>query len=382
MSSKNTFINLRQSFCKQAHRIVVKVGSSVVTTSEGLNLDTIHALAAQIAALRQQGKEIILVSSGAIAAGMRKLGLKQRPLSLPQQQALAAIGQGDLIRSYEEVFAKYSQKVAQILLTRDGLAQRYRYLNARNTLFALFRWGVIPIINENDTVAVEEIKFGDNDTLAGLITAMTEADLLILLTDIDGLCDRDPRIHPEAKCLRIVEEFTEEIETLGKAAPNKVGRGGIASKIKVAKKMTSLGIPVIIANGLKKDVLLRIFAGEEVGTFFVPQGPKRTRKHWLSSLPPKGKLVLDAGAVRAILSHGKSLLPSGIVRVEGKFFAGDPVVCVDEKGKEIAIGLINYDAKEVEKIKGLNTKEIEGQLGYKGYDEVIHRDNLCLLSGW
>ncbi len=379
MLSKNAFTNLRQLVCKQAHRIVVKVGSSVITTSDGLNLNTIHALAAQIAALRQERKEVILVSSGAIAAGMRKLGLKQRPLSLPQQQALAAIGQGDLIRSYEEAFAKYGQKVAQILITRDGLVQRYRYLNARNTLFALFRWGIIPIINENDTVAVEEIKFGDNDTLAGLITAMTEADLLILLTDIDGLCDRDPRIYPEARCLRIVEKFTEEIEALGKAAPNKVGRGGIASKIKVAKEMTSLGIPVIIASGLRKDVLLRIFAGEEIGTFFVPQGPKKTRKHWLSSLPPKGKLVLDAGAVKAIVFNGKSLLPSGIVRVEGRFFAGDPVVCVDEEGKRIAIGFINYDAEEVEKIKGLNTKEIEKRLGYKGYDEVIHRDNLCVL---
>ncbi|MCD6319934.1 MAG: glutamate 5-kinase [Candidatus Desulfofervidaceae bacterium] len=379
--SKNKFYRLRKTVCERARRIVVKVGSSVVTTEDGLNLPVIRQLTNEIAFLCKQKREIVLVTSGAIAAGMRKMGLEQRPLSLPQQQALAAIGQGDLIRTYEEAFATYHQRVAQVLLTRDGLVQRHRYLNARNTLFTLLRWGIIPIVNENDTVAVEEIKFGDNDSLAGLIAAMVEADLLILLTDMDGLYDQDPRTYPEAQRLQVVEKINEKIEALGESAPNKLGRGGIASKIKVAKEMTALGIPVFIARGLTPGVLTLLFAGEDIGTFFVPQ-PRQwcIRKHWIASLPPKGEIILDPGAVKAILSYGKSLLPSGIIETHGQFYVGDPVYCLDEEGRKIAIGLVNYNASEIEKIKGLNTRDIERVLGYKGYDEVIHRDNLCVLG--
>ena len=378
---RGDFLTLRKKICERARRIVVKVGSSVVTTEDGLNLSVIKQLTAEIASLCKQKREIVLVTSGAIAAGMRKRGLKKMPLSLPQQQALAAIGQGDLIRTYEEAFATYQQQVAQVLLTRDGLVRRHRYLNARNTLFTLLRWGIIPIVNENDTVAVEEIKFGDNDCLAGLIAAMVEADVLILLTDMDGLYDHDPRSYPEAQRLQVVKEINERIEALGKTVPNKLGRGGIASKIKVAKEMTTLGIPVFIARGLTPNVLTLLFAGEDIGTFFMPQ-PRQwgIRKHWIASLPAKGEIILDPGAVKAILSYGKSLLPSGIIETHGQFGTGDPVYCLDEDGKKIAIGLVNYNASEIEKIKGLNTRDIEKVLGYKGYDEVIHRDNLCVLG--
>ncbi len=380
MGSKNNIQQLRECICKGAHRIVVKVGSSVITTPEGLNLGRINALTAQISLLWEQKKEVILVTSGAIAAGMRKMGLKKRPVSLPKQQALAAIGQGDLIHTYEEAFAQYDQKVAQILLTRDGLVQRHRYLNARNTLFSLLHWNVIPIINENDTVTVEEIQFGDNDNLAGLIAAMVEADLLILLTDMKGLYDADPRICPEAKCIGIIESIDEKIERLGQSLPNKVGRGGIGSKIKVAKQMMQLGIPVVIAGGFENDVLLEIVRGKAIGTFFVPQKIKRIKKHWLASLLPKGKLVIDDGAVKAIVFQGGSLLPSGIVKVDGEFLRGDPVVCIDKGGNQIAIGLSNYNSIEVAKIKGLKTGEIEKVLGHKDFDEVIHRDNMCILN--
>ena len=381
MKSKKGIIKLRKSICENAHRIVIKVGSSVITTAEGLNLPIITQLAAQIASLRQKGKEIILVSSGAIAAGKRKMKFKQGHFSLPQYQALAAIGQGDLIQCYERAFAVYNQPIAQVLLTRDGLIQRHRYLNARHTFLALLRWGVIPIVNENDTVAVEEIKFGDNDFLAGLITAMLETDLLILLTDINGLYQQDPRIHPEARRLPIVEKIDAFIEALGASPPNKLGRGGIASKIQVAKEMTALGIPVIMARGKDPEVLCSIFRGEEIGTLFIAQKTHlRVRKHWLASLPPKGKIVIDSGAEKALRYGGKSLLPPGIKSVDGQFSPGDPVCCTNEQGEKIAIGLVNYSSWEVEKIKGLKTKEIEKVLGHKGYEEVIHRDNLCILE--
>ncbi|HDD45457.1 MAG TPA: glutamate 5-kinase [Candidatus Desulfofervidus auxilii] len=380
MLSREEIINLRKSLCKRVRRLVIKVGSSVITTQSGLNVKVIEQLVTQIAKLHNQGKEVILVSSGAIAAGMRKMGLKQRPVSLPQQQALAAIGQSDLIRIYEEAFAIYNLKVAQVLLTRDGLVDRHRYLNARHTFFSLLHWGIVPIVNENDTVAVEEIKFGDNDFLAGFITAMLEADLLILLTDMNGLYNHDPRFYPEAKRLPIIEKIDKKIEALGKTTPSFLGRGGIASKIKVAKDITAVGIPVFIAKGDKPGILNAILEGEDVGTLFLPQKTQRLRKHWLASLPAKGELVIDEGAIKAIKQNGKSLLPSGIKKVKGQFFAGDPVYCVGEKGERIAIGLVNYNSTEVEKIKGLNTKDIIKVLGYKGYDEVIHRDNLCVLE--
>jgi glutamate 5-kinase len=381
MKPKANLLELRKSIYKNAKRIVIKVGSSVITTNKGLNLVIIAQLAAQIARLCQEGKEIIFVSSGAIAAGIQKMGLKQKPLSLPQQQALAAIGQGDLIHSYQEAFATYKQPVAQVLLTRDSLINRQRYLNVHHAFRSLLRWKVIPIVNENDTVAVEEIKFGDNDFLAGLITAMLETDLLVFLTDIDGFYNHDPRIYPNAKRMPIIEKIDASIEILGNSKSNKFGKGGIASKIQVAKEMMALGIPMFIAKGQSKDILFLLFKGEDIGTFFVPQKTQLPlRKHWLASLLPKGKLVIDPGAVRALWDGGKSLLPSGIKNVYGSFFAGDPVSCINEKGENVAIGLVNYSSNEIEKIKGLKTREIKKVLGYKDYEEVIHRDNLCLIK--
>jgi glutamate 5-kinase len=300
---------------------------------------------------------------------------------LPEQQAIAAIGQGGLIQAYEEIFAQYRQRVAQILLTRDDLADRYRYLNARNTLFTLLKWGVIPIINENDTVAVEEIRFGDNDQIAALITGMIEADLLILLTDIDGLYDRDPRSHPDAQRLPLIEKIDTDIKQLANAIPSRLGRGGMASKIQIIKDITGLGIPVFVSNGKEPLILRKILSGEDVGTLFLPQ-PSRfpIRKHWISSLKPKGELMIDAGAVRALIHDGKSLLPSGIKSVKGTFQIGDPVCCVDDDNRWIGTGLINYTSSDVEKIKGLNTSEIARVLGFKDYDEIIHRDNLFVIK--
>ncbi len=371
----------RKAICDRTKRVVIKIGSSVITTEEGINLTAINHLSDEISGLKAGGREVLLVSSGAIASGMKKMRLKRRLTSLPEQQAIAAIGQGGLIQAYEEIFAQYRQRVAQILLTRDDLADRYRYLNARNTLFTLLKWGVIPIINENDTVAVEEIRFGDNDQIAALITGMIEADLLILLTDIDGLYDRDPRSHPDAQRLPLIEKIDADIKQLANAIPSRLGRGGMASKIQIIKDITGLGIPVFVANGKEPLILRRILSGEDVGTLFLPQ-PSRfpIRKHWISSLKPKGELMIDAGAVRALIHDGKSLLPSGIKSVKGTFQIGDPVCCVDEDNRWMGTGLINYSSSDVEKIKGLNTSEIARVLGFKDYDEVIHRDNLFVIK--
>ncbi|MCD6254722.1 MAG: glutamate 5-kinase [Deltaproteobacteria bacterium] len=371
----------RKAICDRAKRIVIKVGSSVITAEGGVNLNVIDGLSDEISFLKAGGREVVLISSGAIASGIKKMGIKRRLASLSEQQAAAAIGQGGLIQAYEEGFAKYGQHVAQILITRDDLANRYRYLNARNTLFTLLRWGVIPIINENDTVAVEEIQFGDNDKIAALITGIVEADLLILLTDIDGLYDKDPRIHPDAHHLPLVERIDQKIKKLANSIPGRFGRGGMASKIQIIKDVTRLGIPVFIANGREPLILHKIFSGENVGTLFLPQSTHfPIRKHWISSLKPKGELVIDAGAVKALVYNRKSLLPSGIKLVRGVFQVGDPVCCVDENRRLIGIGLVNYASSDIEKIKGLKTSEISRVLGFKNYDEVIHRDNLYVIE--
>lgn len=377
----NTKDLTRKAICDRTKRVVIKVGSSVITTERGINLDIINHLSDEISGLKAEGRDILLVSSGAIASGIKKMGLKKRLSSLSEHQAIAAIGQGGLIQIYEEAFAQYRQHVAQILLTRDDLANRHRYLNARNTLFTLLKWGVIPIINENDTVAVEEIRFGDNDQIAALITGMIEADLLILLTEIDGLYDKDPRSHPDAHRLPLIEKIDVDIKKMANAIPSRLGRGGMASKIQVIKDITGLGIPVFVANGKEPLILRKIFSGEDVGTLFLPQ-PIRSpiRKHWIASLKPKGEVVIDAGAVRALVYDGKSLLPSGIKSVKGTFQVGDPVCCVDENNRWMGIGLVNYTSSDLKKIKGLNTSKIAKVLGFKDYDEVIHRDNLFVMK--
>jgi len=378
MASKD----LRRITIGKARRVVVKVGSSILATVEkGLLYEVFSHLAKEISDLKRKGYEIVLVSSGAIAAGMEKLGYKTRPQSITQKQATAAVGQGRLMNIYEGYFSRYQQMVAQILLTHDDLSHRRRFLNARNTLLTLLELGIIPIINENDTVVVDEIKFGDNDNLSALITNLIEADLLIILTDIEGLCNADPRYDPQARCISLVEDIDMD---MGKVVGDTDGEwnvGGMVSKIEAARKASRSGIPTVIACGTREGVLHQILKGKEIGTLILPKKEAlSSRKHWIAfNLKPKGDVVVDEGAKKAIAQKGKSLLPSGVVKVKGAFDRGDPVSCLGPKGKEFARGLVNYSATELEKIKGLKTKQIETALGYKYSDEIIHRDDLVVL---
>jgi glutamate 5-kinase len=332
--------------------------------------------------LRKRGLEVILVSSGAIASGLKKIGFSKRPQSVSQQQAVAAVGQSSLMITYEEAFGRHGHKVAQVLLTRDDLSHRRRYLNARNTLFTLLSWKIIPIINENDTVVVDEIKFGDNDNLSAMVTNLTESQLLVNLTDIDGLFDKDPRTHKDASIIRVVEKVDRRIARFASLIPGFLGKGGMASKIKAAQKIALGGTPTIIANGLKPLILKRIFSGKEEGTLFLPQEVSLcARKHWIVfTKSVKGELVVDRGAEQALLYNGKSLLPSGIREVRGRFSLGDSVLLMNERGKEIAVGMVNYHSGDIKKIVGAKTAEIESRLGFKHDDEVIHRDNLVLTN--
>jgi len=365
-----------------AHRVVVKVGSNVITRDNGLNLDVIESLSRQISALIDSGREVVLVSSGAMAAGVKKIGLSRRPDAIPERQAVSAVGQAGLIREYEKAFEVYGKKVAQILLTGDGLHARKRYLNARNTLHTLLGWGILPIINENDTVSVEEIQFGDNDNLSAMIALLMNADVLINFTDIDGLYTKDPRTHVDAELIPMVTTIRREIEQLAGDIPGALGTGGMLSKIRAARKVNTAGIPMIIARGDKPDILLRMAAGETHGTFFVPKDHKMAnRKRWIGfTTKPRGIIRIDAGAVRALLENGKSLLPAGIKGVEGDFGAGAPVAFKNGSGDILGIGLVNYSAGEIRKIMGLKTGEIKSVLGDKPYDEVIHRDNLTITG--
>jgi glutamate 5-kinase len=374
-------VNGRDHFQK-VRRLVVKIGSNVLTRDQGLNLTAIETISHDIGRLIAAGRQVILVSSGAMAAGMRKLQLARRPESIPARQAIAAVGQAGLILAYEKAFARDAMKVAQILLTAEDMTSRKRYLNARNTLNTLLEWGVVPIINENDTVMVDEIKFGDNDNLAAVIALLMDSDLLINLTDIDGLFDKDPRVHPDATLLSRIETIGKAIERYASDIPGALGTGGMLTKIKAARKVTAAGIPMVIANGSRPDILPRLFEGERLGTFFVPRQERlSSRKCWLAfSLKPKGAIVVDEGARNAIRGRGKSLLPSGIVRVIGDFSVGDPVQCRASDGTILGNGLVNYAAGDIRKIKGLKTGQIAACLGEKPYDEVIHRDNLVLIE--
>ncbi|MBI1911796.1 MAG: glutamate 5-kinase [Deltaproteobacteria bacterium] len=373
--------DLRKKIIKKAKRIVVKVGSAVVAGEPVLGRTIFSRLADEIHGLKKEGKEAVVVSSGAIALGIRKLGLKEKPVSIPERQAVAAVGQGSLMSFYDAAFSEIGDKVAQVLLTHDDLGSRNRFLNARNTLLTLLRLGITPIINENDTVAVEEIKFGDNDALSALSTNLVEADLLLILSDIEGLFDKDPKKDPTAKKVPLVEDidcFKFDGLTSG---TNSLGTGGIRSKCEAARKAAHFGIPTIIANGNTPDIIAKILKGEDAGTLFLPKEDRLTsRKHWIAfSTRPSGRVFVDEGAKEALLKGGKSLLPSGIKDVDGLFEAGEVVHCVDMLGMEFARGVANYSSAEIEKIKGLKTAELEGVLGYKVYDEVIHRDNLVVL---
>ncbi|MFH1973943.1 MAG: glutamate 5-kinase [Pseudomonadota bacterium] len=363
-------------------RVVVKIGSNVLTEDHGLNIKVIGSISRQISLLMDKGTEVILVSSGAMASGLRKIGLRKRPDEIPKRQAVAAVGQAGLIMEYEKAFEKFDKKVAQILLTSEDLSNRKRYLNARNTIYTLLSWKIVPIINENDTVAVEEIKFGDNDNLAAMIAILMDADVLVTLTDIEGLYTKDPRNNPDAELIPVVNTIKKSIEKMAGSIPGTLGTGGMLTKIRAAKKVTAAGIPMIIAKGEKPDILTRLFEGEEHGTFFVPGKERLSRKKcWLAfSLKPQGVIIIDDGAVNAIVEKGKSLLPGGIIKVKGEFGKGSPVEFSNADNEVIGVGLVNYSAADIKKIMGLKTNQIKERLGHKPYDEVIHRDNLALTG--
>jgi len=365
---------------ERARRVVVKVGSNVLTARQGLNIPVMRSIAGQISRLMEAGREVILVSSGAMASGLKKIGLERRPDGLPQRQAVAAVGQAGLIMEYEKAFERHRLKAAQILLTSEDLSSRKRYLNARNTLNTLLDWKIVPIINENDTVSVEEIRLGDNDNLAAMITLLMDADLLVILSDIDGLFTRDPRTEPDAELIPVVGVITKSTEKAAGSIPGPLGTGGMMSKINAARKVNSAGVPMVVAKGDKPDILVRLFDGEAHGTYFVPRRHKLTRrKCWIAfSLKPKGILTIDAGARTAVTRRGKSLLASGIVGVQGEFTVGAPVEFQAPGGAAVGVGLVNYGAADIRRIMGLKSQHISQVLGHKPYDEVIHRDNLVI----
>jgi glutamate 5-kinase len=358
------------------------VGSNVLTAADGLDLKTIRDLARQTCRLMDRGLEVILVSSGALASGVRKIGLERRPDELPRRQAVSAVGQAGLIMEYEKAFGRQDRKVAQILLTSEDLTSRKRYLNARNTLNTLLDWRIVPIVNENDTVSVEEIKFGDNDNLAAMITLLMDADVLVILSDIDGLYTKDPRVHADAELIPAVAAITRSTERAAGRIPGPLGTGGMMSKINAARKVTAAGVPMVIAQGVKPNILDRLFAGEAHGTYFVPRREKlNRRKCWIAfSLKPRGALTIDAGAEAAVTRRGKSLLASGITGVQGEFSVGDAVEFRSPAGEALGVGLVNYSAADTRRIMGLKSQHIQQVLGHKHYDEVIHRDNLVVTA--
>ncbi|NOX25715.1 MAG: glutamate 5-kinase [Deltaproteobacteria bacterium] len=378
---KEQGLQTRRQLLSQVRRVVVKVGSAVLAAGDGLNGPVLENLARGLDYLLGAGYEVILVSSGAVAAGRRGLGLGSRQLSMKEKQAAAAFGQSTLMRAYEEIFAPLNHKVAQVLLTHNDLANRDRYLNIRNTLFTMFAWHLLPIINENDTVSVKELRFGDNDTLAAMTANLIEADLFICLTDVDGLYNINPAAGPEARLVHTVARVDDEVEAMAGHVCGSLGTGGMRSKILAARTVAAMGGSSFIGSGRMPDILPRLFAGEAVGTFFLPSTEKmHRRQHWIAyTLRPKGFLRLDEGACRAVTADGKSLLAAGIVESRGDFRAGDPVHCLDNNGEPIAAGLVNYSSRHIGKIKGCHTDQIEKILGFIDSAEVIHRDNLVLL---
>ncbi len=369
----------RKPFLKKVRRIVVKVGSQVLTDGRGrLWPPVFFLLGGQIAELMEEQKEVIVVSSGAIAGGRSVLGFRSGRASIPEKQALAAVGQTRLMGFYQQALEFHGRRAGQVLLTREDLADRKRYLNARNALFKLLAFGVVPVINENDTVLVEEIKVGDNDNLSALVAILAEADLLVLLTSVAGLY---PDAEGGGEPIPYVERITREILAMARGPAGPLGTGGMATKLEAALLATQAGIPVVIADGRRERVLRDIVQAQPVGTFFPPTRDLLThKKHWIAyTLKKKGSLVLDDGAVKAIVESGRSLLPSGVVAVQGSFETGDMVSCLDSAGREIARGITHYSAQEVRKIMGKKSAQIEALLGYKIQDEVIHRDELVLL---
>ncbi len=362
--------------------VVVKLGSAVLTDSGRLKHSFFTRFAREITTLQKQGYRFIVVTSGAVAAGLEALGFALPPSTIPEKQACAAVGQLRLMRQYEQEFGARGQQVAQILLTADDIRNRRRYLNARNALKALLGAGILPLVNENDTVVVREIKFGDNDNLAALLTSLAEVDLLLLLTDLDGVYNCDPKLSGEASLIPVIDEVDETVTACVCASKSAVGTGGMLSKLEAARKAAAYGIPTVIASGLKPGVIARVLAGEPEGTLFLPRRNRlNCRQHWLAyAVEPRGVLYLDDGAVQALVERKTSLLPSGILRVEGDFEVGDPVSCRSGDGREIARGLTTYNAADVARIAGCHSREIIARLGYSAGDDVIHRDNLALVE--
>jgi glutamate 5-kinase len=373
---------VRQEVIALAHTVVVKVGTNVLTGDDGrLAPERLQALADQVQRLRQSGRKVALVSSGAIGAGVGRLGLGKRPTDLRHLQACAAVGQGFLMRAYQECLEPHGTHTAQILLTAGDFDHRGRYLNARNTINACFEWGVLPIINENDTVSVAEIRFGDNDHLAAMVTNLLQAPLLILLTNVDGLYADDPTSKPNAELLRTVPEIDGRVMDMAGTSRSALGTGGMRSKIRAARLATAAGESVIMANGSRPGILDTLFAAEPVGTLFLPHGGTVPAwKRWLGyTAQPRGRLVVDAGARNAVQHKGRSLLPIGVVEVVGHFSKGDVVSLCDADGTEFARGLSNYTAVDVGRILGLRTEKAAEVLGTVPYEEIVHRDNLVVI---
>jgi glutamate 5-kinase len=367
---------------EQARTVVVKIGSSLLTNDgRGLDAEAIARWAAQVAELRTLGKKVILVSSGAIAEGMQRLGWARRPRAMHELQAAAAVGQMGLVQCYESCFRRHNLQTAQVLLTHADMADRQRYLNARSTLRTLLDMGVIPVINENDTVVTDEIKLGDNDTLGALVTNLIEADALIILTDQAGLFDSDPRRNPAARLIEHADALDPKLEALAGGTGSAVAKGGMLTKVLAARRAARSGAHTVIAFGREPDVLVRLAKGERIGTLLsAATVPLAARKQWLADhLTVTGRVRLDAGAIKALSRDGKSLLPIGVVEVSGEFVRGELVGCLDPAGREVARGLVNYSSEETRRILRRPSGEIESILGYVDEPELIHRDNLILL---
>lgn len=368
---------------KKAKRIVIKVGTSTITYANGKrNFSQIDRLAREISDLQNQGKEMILVTSGAVAVGVDRMGLPGKPKTIPGKQAAAAVGQGVLMHTYEKIFADYGQIVAQVLITKTEAIDRHRYTNTRNTFMELMRQRVIPIVNENDVVALDELKIGDNDNMSALVAGIVDADLVIILSDVDGLYTANPQTHPDAVIVPEVAEITPEIEASAGGVGSARGTGGMATKIQAAKAATSSGIHLVIASGTEKNAITRVLQGEELGTLFVSRENRlQFRKRWLAfGAKIAGSIVVDDGCAKAIRKAGGcSILPAGVFAVQGEFLPGSTVSVIDKDAHELARGLVHYSSAELEQIKGCNSGEIANILGHKNFDEVIHRDDLVIL---
>jgi len=368
---------------KADSRLVVKVGSSLVTNDgQGLDLQAVGQWCAQIAVLRKAGAEVVLVSSGAIAEGMARMNWKRRPHEMHELQAAAAVGQMGLTQAYEGAFAKHGLRTAQVLLTHEDMADRRRYLNARSTLLALLRFGVVPVVNENDTVSTDEIKLGDNDTLGALVANLVEADTLIILTDQSGLYDQDPRQNPDAKLIACAQADDPTLVPMAGGAGSAIGKGGMLTKVLAAQRAAKSGASTIIASGREANVLTRLANGEAIGSMLLASEPIwSARKQWMAdNLRLRGRLILDDGAVKALVQDGKSLLPVGVRDVQGVFEPGDLVACIDQSGQECARGLTNYSSSDTRRIKGKPSSQIASILGEMIESELIHRDNLVVFS--